>query len=189
MRDTRQGRLMNALMISELPSRMRIAMECAVCWVPISKQNFTRVGERAIQKSVCSRPIPMFAMTQLMSMQASWTFQSALGARRKWDYCIAAFGVRTVLAEAVSSLDLSSDHRAIQACLVLPSASWIRHGGRRGRRKIDWGKYREQSTTFDTASTHPIGQLEASVADVAYNQCLVESTSKSRPWDKEELQI
>ena len=123
----------------------------------------------------------------LSAAQSSWTFLSVLGARRTLDYCFASYGISTRSAEAVSSLDLGSDHRTVQSCLMLPSAPQVRRKHPRGRRRIDWEKFRQQTTVFDAHSVHEMGHLEAGLADIAAESCKSEDASKPRPWDTDEL--
>ena len=63
-------------------------------------------------------------------LESQWTFRSCLGRLRRLDYIMVDTGVHCKDARPCNVLDLSSDHRAVGACIKLRAA--------KVRNKVNW---------------------------------------------------
>ena len=139
-----------------------------------------------LEELLCAFGLQVCAYPSVLPFDALWTFRSCLGAKRILDHNIVTLGTQVLSCKAIDDLRLRSDHRAVQACIELPS------GERRRRRKkrkvrIDWVEYAKNVLSFSSGSVQNLSQLEEEVWNVA-SAC--EKSGKKdvvRPWETDEL--
>ena len=96
-----------------------------------------------------------------------WTFRSCLGVQRILDYCLLLAELIIETSKSINDLDLGSDHRAVQCCVLLPCAFKTR-SKRRGRRKINWDLYKSKMNDNESGSyPSSLQDLERHVVEVA----------------------
>ena len=59
-------------------------------------------------------------------IEESWTFRSCLGDIRILDYCLVPTEITIETSRSIDGLNLGSDHRAVQCCVLLPCCSKAR---------------------------------------------------------------
>ena len=97
----------------------------------------------------------------------AWTFKSALGHKRILDYCFVPTEVCVESSNNIGGLDLGSDHRCVQSCLLLPSRIH-ENVKRKSNKRVNWDTYATvvESSTSDRLVTNLAG-LEQHVVEVA----------------------
>ena len=110
-----------------------------------------------------------------LSFEDTWTFQSSLGHKRRIDFIFASPCLEVVKGQAVDSISLGSDHRAVLAELR------FRSGDPRPRRRKrivrGWAPYGDESVyhsrldhAVQESPPHSLSDLEHVVREVA-NEC------------------
>ena len=94
-------------------------------------------GDR-LEELLCEMGLVICNDVSLLAFEDAWTFKSCLGTTRTLDYCMVSSGIITDSSKVIHDLVLRSDHRAVQSCLLLPSAE-RHHRKRRRKRHTDWG--------------------------------------------------
>ena len=105
-----------------------------------------------------------------------WTFKSCLGNKRTLDYCFVPSEMVVQHSNSIGDLDLGSDHRAVQCCLML-QVNAFSHKGHKRRHKVDWAAYSEaiKQVTPSSASGGLV-HLEKQLVDTA-NGCHLQNSS------------
>ena len=117
----------------------------------------------------------------------SWTFRSSLGTKRVIDYCLVSNGMMTKASKPIDALNLRSDHRAVQSCVVMEVLGH-RKKYRRKKRRINWDDYAAGCSKLHFPSRgHHIGGLETTLREIASICEIHTGTQLLRPWDCQTL--
>ena len=117
-----------------------------------------------------------------------WTFKGLLGHKRIIDYCLVPRESYVESAKSINGLDLGSDHRAVQCCVLLPPKG--QRGKKRHRKvRVDWDLYTLKAMEdFSSDAIKNLQDLENRVKAIA-SEC-GESDGKlvAKAWDSPLLQ-
>lgn len=152
-----------------------------------TEQNRGWRGDR-LEELLCETDLEVCNKSSILPFRDLWTCQNILGARRVLDYCLVSVGIQMQSSKAIDDLDLRSDHRAKQTCLLLPPE--IRPAPKRKKkRRINWDAYRKVAQNVSYIISNDLPYLEKEVLDIA-RRCEEDAPKiVGRPWDSEELQL
>ena len=143
-------------------------------------------GDR-LEQLLCEVGLVICNDVSLLPFEDAWTFKSCLGTKRILDYCMVSNGIITDSSKAINDLVLRSDHRAVQSCVLLPSAN-RHHRKSRRKRSTNWIKYTEAALNHTCDPNGNLIQFEKELGDLVQTCEDTPIGSSSRPWDSTELQ-
>ena len=144
-------------------------------------------GDR-LDELLCEVGLEICNDVHLLPHEIAWTFRSCLGTKRTLDYCMVSSGMSVTSSKSVNALQLRSDHRAVQSCVLLPSE--VRPRRRQARKKkTDWHKFAEVAKEYECNPTGNIQGFGKELYGLAHMCEEIKTKSPDCPWDSSELKI